>query len=134
MPKSDVQTSLRLPEVLRDRLAQAAAETGHGIGEEMRLRLEASFKPQPTDGDPRTLQFAEAVKIAAANLGRVCAPWHKDPFAFAIFKVAFDTLLQRFQPGGEPVPPPGISADPQPSGWMLAGMVLGALEDGPPNA
>src|SRR5207248_2832847 len=109
--KPDMQTSLRLPRDLYERLSEAAAENDHGVGEEMRQRLTASLKSAPAavgDEQPRdqlTLQFAEASKVAAANLALVLGPWHKDPFAFAIFKVAVNTLLENFQPEGDPVPP-----------------------------
>jgi hypothetical protein len=87
-----------MPEELRDRLAQAAAKNGHGIGEEMRRRLEASFGPAPS-GDPKTRQLLAA--IAHVPDGMILdGNWHEDQHLFQVFKEALLLLLSRFKPPG----------------------------------
>lgn len=97
MPKSDVQSSLRLPEELRDRLAQAAADNGHGIGEEMRRRLEASFGSAPLSDDQKTAKLLQVIARAAAILTSEWAAWHEDARACAVFKAAVADLIGRRQ-------------------------------------
>jgi hypothetical protein len=106
MTKSDLQTSLRLSENLRDRLAQAAAECGHGIGEEMRRRLEASFKPEPATDvpiDEKTRALVTAIAEMTRTIGIFYEPWHTDRFAFEIIKAAVNTALDYRRPKGEPI-------------------------------
>jgi hypothetical protein len=85
-------------------LSKAATERGTGIGEEIRARLEESFALEVRE--PEIRQFAEAIIQAARHIEPSYGSWCKDPFAFAVFKVAINTLLTYFRPKGEPVPPP----------------------------
>jgi hypothetical protein len=104
MTKSDVQTSLRLPEELRDRLSEAAAANGHGIGEEIRQRLEGSFV---TGGrEPKTVEMAAAVARIASDASSYYRPWYEDPFTFEVVKAAVPIVLAIYQPKGDPVPRP----------------------------
>ncbi len=98
MAKSDTQTSLRLPEELRQRLTTAAAGKGHGIGEEIRQRLEASFETAPTD-DPKTQKLLAAIDRVASGM-MLDGDWHDDLHLFQAFRVALLTLLSRFEPSG----------------------------------
>jgi hypothetical protein len=133
MTKSDVQTSLRLPEALRTSLSVAAEKNGHGIGEEMRQRLEASFEIIPTTEDDATRWLLAAIAEAAVIINDHCAGWLGNPFAFTVMKSAVEALLAHCQPEGEPVRPvftPNSSGDrifgrktPEEAGVTLAGIV-----------
>ena len=48
MASEDVQTNLRLPSVLKDRLAASAAESNRSLSAEVSSRLEASYKSEDT--------------------------------------------------------------------------------------
>jgi hypothetical protein len=126
-----------MPEDLRDRLAQAAADNGHGIGEEMRQRLQLSFEPERSK-DPKTAELVAAIAGAAETITEHCAPWHESPWAFDVFKAAIETLLGTYRPSGEMVRPElnpnsavaGIFFDhqsPDLSGQILAGVYLHRL-------
>jgi hypothetical protein len=103
MTKSDVQTSLRLPEELRDRLTQAAADHGYGIGEEIRRRLEASFAGGTATADGKTSQVIHAFAWTAEIVGSSYLQWHADRFAFEIVKAAVNAAMDYYRPPGEPV-------------------------------
>jgi len=138
MAKSDVQTSLRLPEELRDRLAAAADKGGRGIGEEIRRRLEASFKSEPNSDDPKTGELLAGVARMAEFLARYYPQWHMDGFSFKAFKYATDKLIGIYQPKGEFVANPAAGArandlfDEELTadnvGAMLVGVALGEME------
>src|SRR5262249_53892822 len=65
-----MQTSLRLPRELHDRLAMAAGDKG--IGEEIRRRLEASFASEPpTVSDPRFADLLSAIGYTASAAARM---------------------------------------------------------------
>jgi len=102
MAKSDVQTSLRLSEELRDRLATAAVDNRHGIGEDMRQRLEASFKFEPNSDDPKMRELLAGVARMAEFLARYYPQWHTEGFSLNAFKYATDKLIGLYQPKGEP--------------------------------
>jgi hypothetical protein len=89
--EKDVQTSLRLPAAMYEGLSKAATERGTGIGEEIRARLEESFALEVRE--PEIRLFAEAIIQAARHIEPSYGSWCKDPFAFAVFKVAINTLL-----------------------------------------
>jgi hypothetical protein len=50
--RSDPQFMTRLPEVLHDRLKEAASVSGRSMNSELIVRLEASFSPQHEPGIP----------------------------------------------------------------------------------
>jgi phytoene/squalene synthetase len=126
MTKSDVQTSLRLPEELRDRLAAASAAEGRGIGEEIRRRLEASFGSAPASEDTKTGNLLRVIARAAAILDEHWSAWHADAGAFAVFHAAIEDVLMRQQPdnsGAVPKTDRGASlfhGDPERAGGVLA--------------
>jgi hypothetical protein len=119
----DAVLTFRLPRELYERVKKAAGD--RSVSEEMRRRLEASFD---VSRDPTTMKLTSAIRLVAQFLEAVYPAWHQDPFVFLIFKMAIDALLQEFKPEGEPKPLPELSSDPKPSGLLLAGLALGALE------
>lgn len=107
MSKADTQTSLRLPMSLRDRLAEAADAAGHGLGEEIRERLELSFENEPPrDADYETQVLLLAIKDMASLLEDHYPAWHADAFSFQALAAAISKLLRLYRPEGEPEPKP----------------------------
>jgi hypothetical protein len=139
-----VQTSLRLPRDLYDRLANTAGNKG--IGEEIRQRLEASFVKGPAPS--RDLWFADlltAINQAAAGAETLrqhpplpagvierdgkrksydVAHWGQDTTAYETFVEAVHTLMIALAPEG-------IVAVSTETGFRLANqlvaLALGAL-------
>ncbi len=99
-----VQTAVRLPQSLRDRLSKAGGE--RGLGEEIRVRLEASFTADKAPADPKTPQLLDAISFCAEEIARDLRPWSADPFAFAVLKETISALLTDLEPEGEAVPHP----------------------------
>jgi hypothetical protein len=99
-----VQTAVRLPQSLRDRLSKAGGE--RGLGEEIRRRLEASFEAAKAPADPNTPELLDAIAFCAEEIARELRPWSADAFAFRVLKEAISLLLADFEPEGEAVPPP----------------------------
>jgi hypothetical protein len=97
-----VQTAVRLPQSLRDRLSKAGGE--RGLGEEVRVRLEASFDAAKAPADPKTAELLDAVAFCAEEIARDLRPWSADPYAFAVLKETMSMLLADFEPEGEAVP------------------------------
>jgi hypothetical protein len=98
----DTAVALRLPRELHARLKRAAA--GRSVSEEMRSRLEGSLLRDMTD-DARTLALTEAISEVARNVKTYYDAWDENAYAFAVFRVAVETLLSKMRPKGEPVPP-----------------------------
>jgi len=83
-----------------------------GVGEEIRRRLDSTFALALDD--PETGELVTAIVQAAHQIDRAYGRWRADPFAFAVFNVAINTLLAYYRPKGEPVGPtaePGSLAD-----------------------
>lgn len=127
MPASDAQTSLRLPQELRDQLGSAADAAGRSVGEEIRRRLEASFAGSPpAAADHRTSDLLRVIARCAAILSEHWAPWHADAAAFAVFHAAIEDRLSRHRPEasgataktdrGEKL----FAGDPERAGGLLA--------------
>ena len=95
------QTALLMTPEMHKRVGAAARAAGHGIGEEIRSRLAASFEAEGTD--PETTEILAVIKKMAATAEANLGPWHKDPFAWATFRDAVTTLLGRKKPPGEAV-------------------------------
>jgi hypothetical protein len=91
----DIQTSLRLPRELYERLSQAAGN--RGIGEEIRQRLQRSFGDKLTD--PKTRKLLSAINFVATSM-TLDGNWHEDLNLFRVFKAALVALLSRFEPPG----------------------------------
>jgi hypothetical protein len=93
-----VQTALRLPSEMLDRLRQSE----QGVSEEIRSRLARSFAEERIDPTTRELandiiQLAEWVRLDVA------ANWNSDPGAHATFRSAVIALIDEHQPEGAPV-------------------------------
>jgi len=99
-----VQTAVRLPRGLRDRLAKVGGE--RGLGEEIRRRLEISFNVEKASADPRTRELLDAISFFAEKATDYYGDWSKDAFAFEVLKACVDLLLKHFQPKGELIPHP----------------------------
>ena len=97
-----VQTAVRLPQSLRDRLSKAGGD--RGLGEEIRTRLEASFEAAKAPADPRTPELLDAIASCAEEIARDLRPWSADPYAFAVLKQTMSMVLAGFEPEGEAVP------------------------------
>jgi len=139
-----VQTSVRLPRDLYDRLISAAGDKG--IGEEIRQRLEASFSPAAVElADPRLRDLLAAISraaVAASKLHPLPAGIREeedgnrvtyevsdlgpDRSAYVAFREAVTTLLDAFEPEGIRA----VSTDTLIRlSDQLAGVALGALGD-----
>ena len=99
----DTAVTLRLPRELHDHLKDAAR--GRSVSEEIRVRLEWSLLHDLTS-DQTTRDLVDAIGNLARNIRPYFGDWHENPFAFAVLKVAIDTLLTKVRPKGEPKPPP----------------------------
>lgn len=111
-----VQTAVRLPQSLRDRMSKAGGD--RGLGEEIRRRLEASFEAENAPADPQTRQLLDAISYCADETARDYGSWSADGFAFVVFKGCVEMLLKQQQPKGEPV------AAPKPDG--MVDLIFGA--------
>jgi hypothetical protein len=58
-----VQSAVRLPQGLHDRLKKAGGE--RGMGEEIRRRLEASFDAEKVPADQRTAELLDAISAVS---------------------------------------------------------------------
>lgn len=112
-----VQTSLRLPRGLYDRLAEAAGD--RGLGAEIRRRLEGSLSRVEVDW--RTQKLADAVALVAMQTG-----WRNSRRGFAVFRAALGELLTHVQPPNEPAPDRTIERDAA----RAAGVAIGTTELG----
>jgi hypothetical protein len=104
MAKDDdelVQSAVRLPRSLLKRLRAVGGE--RGMGTEIRRRVEWSFE---AEAQPATLDFVNLVSRFAADLENHYGSWRTDPFAFEVFKLGVELLLERAKPKGDPVPHP----------------------------
>lgn len=99
-----VQSAIRLPRSLHQRLKKTGGE--RGMGEEIRRRLEASFDAEKARTDPKMIYLLDAITSCAAEIANDYGSWSDDPFAFEVLKGCVDLLLTRFQPKGNPVPKP----------------------------
>lgn len=84
-------------------MTKAAVSHGLGLGEEIRLRLENSLSALPVE--PETRALADMIAAVDWNIDPMYGPWHKNPFAFVVFREALNTLLAYLRPKGEPVAP-----------------------------
>src|SRR5438045_3876271 len=99
-----VQTSLRLPRELYDRLAAEAGD--QGIGEEIRQRLEASFlQNNLPEADERFRDVLNAISKAAPVAARMESPGAQFS-GYHFFELGVSMLLEMLRPEGEPAPEP----------------------------
>jgi hypothetical protein len=104
-----VQTAVRLPSSLRDRLCEAGGE--RGLGEEIRRRLEASFDTEKDRANAQTRELLDAVASFAWQVAMYYGDPASDPFAADVLKACIDLLMTRDRPNGEAVPHPTEVAD-----------------------
>lgn len=106
-----VQTAVRLPQSLRDRLSDAGGE--RGLGEEIRRRLEASFEAKKAPADPETLDLLDAISAFTEETTEYYGRWSENAFAFEVLKACVNMLWSYYQPKGEPTahPNPDSAAD-----------------------
>ena len=94
-----VQTAVRLPQSLHDRLSKAGGE--RGLGEEIRRRLEASFEAEKAPADPKTPRAARRNRLLRRGDRLVTiGSWSEDAFAFEVLKECVSMLLARLPTGG----------------------------------
>jgi hypothetical protein len=96
-----VQSAIRLPRTVHERLKKAGGE--RGMGEEIRRRLEASFAAESSPTDAKTRGLLDAVVYCAEEISRDFGPWSEEPYAFAVLKETISLLLKNFEPKGKPV-------------------------------
>lgn len=97
-----IQSAVRLPRRLHERLKNAGGE--RGMGEEIRRRLEASFDAEPSDR--KTRELLEGVAFCARQATNYYGRWSEDGFAFLVLKASVDMLLKSYQPKHDPLPKP----------------------------
>ncbi len=105
-----IQSAIRLPQDLRQRLQQAAGERW-GMNEEIRRRLEASFEAERAPTNAKTQELLDAIAYVADATTDYYGSWSEDAFAFDVLKASVELLLAASRPKGEAVP----KADPNPS-------------------
>ena len=92
-----VQSAIRLPRTLHERLKKAGGD--RGMGEEVRRRLEASFAAERSPTDAKTRELLDAIAFCAEEMSRDFGPWSEEPYAFAVLKETIrhpdDALLSR---------------------------------------
>ena len=113
-----IQSAIRLPLGLHERLKRAGGE--RGMGEEIRRRLEASFEAEKAPVAPKTRQLLDAICHFVDETGRDFGSWSDDPFAFEVLKGAVNMLMAHDKPKGKPDPNP----KPDGVGELLYGQVL----------
>ncbi len=105
-----IQSAVRLPRSLHERLKKAGGE--RGMGEEIRRRLEASFDAERVPSDPKTRELLEAISFVARQATNHFGSWSDDAFAFKVLKLGVDRLLKHYQPKNDPAlakPNPTVS-------------------------
>jgi hypothetical protein len=96
-----IQSAVRLPRRLHERLQKAGGE--RGMGEEIRRRLELTFAGEGVPTDEITDEVIGEIKEIARDLARY-GLWHADPDVFGVFVAALNALLRNHQPRSEPKP------------------------------
>ena len=97
-----VQSAVRLPRSLHERLKKAGGD--RGMGDEIRRRLEASFAAEKNPESPNTRELINAISFFDEELVRDFGSWSKDRFAFEVFRESINALLKQYEPKGELVP------------------------------
>ena len=73
------------------------------MGEEIRRRLEASFKAEAeAPSDPKTRELLEAISFFATRGARLYGGWSENLFAYQALKGSVDMLWKYYQPKGDP--------------------------------
>src|SRR3954469_9482494 len=103
-PENMVQSAVRLPRSLHERLKKAGGD--RGMGDEIRRRLEASFDAEKVPSNPDTQKLIDAISFSDEELVRDFGSWSKDRFAFEVFRQSLNAVLKQYEPKGELVPAP----------------------------
>lgn len=119
MADKGIQTSLRLPSDLYERLTKAAGDKG--IGEEIRWRLEASFAEKPAD--PRFADLLDTIAYAASAAGRT----------YPASKVIASQAVARRMFPGERIEPHGREVEDITAHWLLEACLQMLLDAFRPN-
>lgn len=91
-----IQTAIRLPRTMIERLKAAGGE--RGMNEEVRQRLEESFaEPRMTVADQTTEQLLGMIEQIAWTIA-VDGQWHQNSNSFQVFKAAIEALLSHYHP------------------------------------
>jgi hypothetical protein len=98
MARSDeaVTIAFRLPRSLHEQLKRAAGKESN-VSEEIRRRLEASFKIP----DKTTEELINAIAMVASLLS-IDGNWHEDPFLHEVMTAAMNRLLDHWKPNQQP--------------------------------
>jgi hypothetical protein len=96
--KAMVQSAVRLPRSLHERLKKAGGR--RGMGEEIRRRLEYALEAAETPADEITGELLDQIREIARDLSDL-EEWHSSRFVFDVFKAAVEALLARHQPSDE---------------------------------
>jgi hypothetical protein len=91
-----IQTALWLPRGMHEKLKKAGGE--RGLGDEIRRRLKNSFDAEQLPRDQITDELLDEIKHVEGNLDE---PWHKNRFAYDVFKAAINELLTNYLPSSE---------------------------------
>lgn len=92
------QIGVALPDEVRARVEAAATKAGHSIAEEIRQRLERTFRDDAID--PKTRQLMLAILLLADFVEfQTGHNWFSHPAATSIMKLAIDARLARMKGG-----------------------------------
>jgi hypothetical protein len=91
------QMGVTIPAEIRDRLEAAANRAGHSIGEEIRSRLERTFRQDAAKqpDDPTFTLYRRIFGLAAMALFATGREWFEDPGVAYLLQLTIDRLLQR---------------------------------------
>jgi hypothetical protein len=96
-----IQSAVRFPQWLHERLQKAGG--ARGMSEEIRRRLELTFAGEGAPTDEITNEVITEIREIASDLSRY-GSWHTDRDTFDVFKAAVNVLLSNHQPRSEPIP------------------------------
>jgi hypothetical protein len=97
-----IQTAVRLPKGLYDRLQKDGGPGG--MGEEIRRRLESTVRGFETPADAVTQVVLEQISGIAGNLATRGDDWHSSRFVFDVFRAAINVVLLHHRPLAETTP------------------------------
>ena len=98
-----IQSAIRLPRSLHERLKKAGG--ARGMGEEIRRRLEASFAAEAeVPNDPKTRELLEAISFLARQANNYFGSWFEDAFAFQVLKGSDGHTVKALPAGGRSGP------------------------------
>ena len=100
------QLKASVPDYLQEELERAASASGSSLSEEIRRRLEFSFKAEGVGPEDRDLIVAisDLMRFVRIQTGH---EWHQHAAAHRALRHAITARLARLKPEGEPVFGPG---------------------------